>query len=233
MLLASGPSVPCCDICDPSLLDRTRPGITSGTKRPLRVKRGKPSTLVLDELHAWRIRVKARDFPGSMFSAESILADNVLELLATVGPIATEARLSAILNGQWGWETTYRDELFVLLSNLDIPAFEPLEGKKRVTNTRRTHEDVEEGRGLGQAAKKAKLVEVDPNIPADMQFSFEIGDYGHSAHLNSASTFTSTFPIAGYIHNFPRVSNVWVAGLRRLDVDLDGANASDSEPAGM
>jgi hypothetical protein len=84
------PTVPCCDICDPLLLNRTRPGnrIGDGTKSS-RVKAGVLWPPVLKKLHAWWCLVKAQDFGGSLFSADALLSDTLIDLLASVGLIPT------------------------------------------------------------------------------------------------------------------------------------------------
>lgn len=82
------PTVPCCDICDPSLLDRTRPGNrTDDGAKSSRVKAGVLCLPVLEKLHAWRCLVKARDFGGSLLSPDALLSDPLIDLLASVGPV--------------------------------------------------------------------------------------------------------------------------------------------------
>ncbi|KAF8950950.1 hypothetical protein BDZ97DRAFT_1891098 [Flammula alnicola] len=81
------PTVPCCDICDPSLLDRTCPGKRTDGAKTSRVKVGVLSSPVLEKLHDWRCLVKTRDFASSLFSADALLSDSFIDLLASVRPV--------------------------------------------------------------------------------------------------------------------------------------------------
>lgn len=125
------PTVPCCDICDPTLLDRTRPGCPPRTPRQTAVKRGVPDKAVQVALNQWRKTIKERDFEHSLFAASAILSDKTLELLASVGPIPTKAKFTQVLAGQWEWAERYGDDLFAKLSSLSISAMVPLPKKPR------------------------------------------------------------------------------------------------------
>lgn len=182
----AGPSVPCCDICDPSLLDRTRPGSPPEVARNARVKQGESSVEVLEKLHNWRCTVKHRDFSGSLFSIEALLSNSLIELLSKVGPVSSRARLSVILGGQWGWEATYGDELFSAMQEMNIPAFTPLLPKQGASITKRRREgEVEDNdqQTSNQPGKKKKTFTAVPGIPAEMQVSFELAGYTHDATL--------------------------------------------------
>ncbi|KAF8952572.1 P-loop containing nucleoside triphosphate hydrolase protein [Flammula alnicola] len=168
------PTVACCDICDPSLLDRTRPGKRSDITKTRRVKVGVPCLTVLEKLHDWRRLVKTRDFSASLFSADAVLSDAVVDLLASVGPVPTREKLSVILGGQWGWEMTYGDELFAAMKDMDIPPLVPLPTKSRATAAKRGHDGQERRE---KPAKKKKPVDLVREIPEDMQFTFEVSGY--------------------------------------------------------
>jgi len=177
-----GPTVPCCDVCDPSLLDRTRPGSRTGDgAKPGRVKFGVLQLPVLEKLHAWRCRVKARDFGGSLFSADALLSDPLIDLLASVGPVPTRERLSVILGGQWGWEMTYGNELFAAMMDMDIAALVRLPVKPRPA--KRGHDGQER---RNKPAEKKKAVTLVREIPEEMQVTFEVVGYSpnFSAPLN-------------------------------------------------
>ncbi|KII85582.1 hypothetical protein PLICRDRAFT_178633 [Plicaturopsis crispa FD-325 SS-3] len=113
--------VPCCDLCDPKLLDRTRPGIPPTPMRQTRLKKGMPCAMVQSALHAWRMSVCRRDFAHALFSGPSILKDETLDLLSSVGPFDSRAKLQKVLGQQWDWEAKYGDELFEVLVKIDIP----------------------------------------------------------------------------------------------------------------
>ncbi|KAL1707087.1 P-loop containing nucleoside triphosphate hydrolase protein [Schizophyllum commune] len=123
------PTVPCCDICDSTLLDSVRPGRPATTARQTKIKRGIPHTPVQQKLLEWRRLVVARDYPRSLFGGSAFLKDETVELLASVGSFDTEARLAKILGSQWKWYTSHGRELFGILKSFSIP-FITLPGKK-------------------------------------------------------------------------------------------------------
>ncbi|KAH7916974.1 hypothetical protein BV22DRAFT_1052782, partial [Leucogyrophana mollusca] len=58
------PTVKCCDICNPELLDLTRPGMNPrGTRQP-RITREEKSRFIEDALDDWRDSILGRDFPA-------------------------------------------------------------------------------------------------------------------------------------------------------------------------
>ncbi|KAH7903998.1 P-loop containing nucleoside triphosphate hydrolase protein [Hygrophoropsis aurantiaca] len=134
------PTVPCCDICDPSLLDLTRPGLPPDNKRQSTIKRGEICKTVQLKLHGWRTEVRRRDLPKSLISPSAILPDSVLDLLSSVGPIESEGQLDQLVSG-WVWYRRYGEELFKLMATLEIPPMKPLPKKPR--GKKRTIADAE------------------------------------------------------------------------------------------
>ncbi|KZP05646.1 P-loop containing nucleoside triphosphate hydrolase protein [Athelia psychrophila] len=150
------PTVPCCDLCCPELLNKTRPGIVLPAQHQARIMRGQPYMPVQIQLNAWRFDVRRRDFTRSMFDASGILKDESLELLSSVGPFPTRKRLSDVLAGQWKWEERYGDELFELLTVMDIPPMKRLPTKPR--GTKRVVEEESDGEGTGQKKRTRRAV---------------------------------------------------------------------------
>ncbi|KAJ2990544.1 hypothetical protein NUW54_g8438 [Trametes sanguinea] len=129
-------STPCCDICDPSLLDRTRPGPNPRTKRLRRVKRGKPVAEFQHKLYAWRQAVFKRDHHGAQWDCTGILSDSQVQHLTSVGH-PTRAKLSAILEASWVWWDEYADELVALMHAWPVP-FLPLKPRARTNQSKRS-----------------------------------------------------------------------------------------------
>ncbi|KAH7917338.1 P-loop containing nucleoside triphosphate hydrolase protein [Leucogyrophana mollusca] len=152
------PIVPCCDICEPSLLNRTRPGVPPVVQRQTAVKRGEICELVQDELHRWRKVVRRRDFPNALHPASSILKDETIDLLAAVGPISTMEDLERVLVGQWRWYSRYGNELLQILSKLDIPPMKPLPKKPR--GVKRTQDETVGTTTTAQRSRKRPAVNV-------------------------------------------------------------------------
>ncbi|KAH7906547.1 P-loop containing nucleoside triphosphate hydrolase protein [Hygrophoropsis aurantiaca] len=128
---APQPTVPCCDICDPSLLDKTRPGIAPTVPRQTSVKRGQVCEMVQDELHNWRKDIRKRDFANTFCAASGILSNETINLLSAVGPVTSREKLEKVLAGQWSWYSLYGEELFKKLSTLTIPPMVLLPKKPR------------------------------------------------------------------------------------------------------
>ncbi|KAJ7768855.1 P-loop containing nucleoside triphosphate hydrolase protein [Mycena metata] len=130
------PTAPCCDICSPELLDKTRPGKPPAVARQSATKRGEVNTDVQTTLHQWRVKIKARDYPTPLYTASAIMRDDTIALLSSVGPIDSRESLQTILAGQWTWWGEYGEELYSCLAALTIPPMVPLppkrRGKKRV-----------------------------------------------------------------------------------------------------
>ncbi|KAJ7026664.1 P-loop containing nucleoside triphosphate hydrolase protein [Mycena alexandri] len=127
------PTVPCCDICSPQLLDKTRPGKPPAVARQSAVKRGEVNTDVRTALHQWRVKIKARDYPTPLYTASAIMRDETIALLSSVGPIDSRESLQTTLAGQWTWWDEYGEDLYSCLAALTISPMVPLPSKRRGT----------------------------------------------------------------------------------------------------
>ncbi|KAE9401327.1 P-loop containing nucleoside triphosphate hydrolase protein [Gymnopus androsaceus JB14] len=117
--LAEG--VACCDLCDPTLLDKTRPGAPQTASRRSIIRKGLVHKETMSELNKWRTEIFKRDFSSMLFGPSGVLKDETVELLASVGPIKTLARLDKVLGGQWSWREKYGPSLVETLAVLEIP----------------------------------------------------------------------------------------------------------------
>ncbi|KAJ7590265.1 P-loop containing nucleoside triphosphate hydrolase protein [Mycena floridula] len=115
------PTAPCCDLCDPSLLDRIRPSSPLQIPRQSSVKKGVPQKSTQDKLHEWQSMVYKRDFRRSLFGPSGIMKDETISLLSSVGPIHSQKVLEKVLAGQWTWYERYGDELLAWLMTLNMP----------------------------------------------------------------------------------------------------------------
>ncbi|KAH9912363.1 P-loop containing nucleoside triphosphate hydrolase protein [Fomitopsis serialis] len=123
----------CCDICDPALLDRTRPGAVLPAKKIKRVARGHPDVEAQLKLCDWRDMVYERDHPGSLYDSTAILDDSSIERLVTAGNLPHNI-LTSILKPSWVWWDKYGDELITYIAALNIK-FIPKPGKKTTKQT--------------------------------------------------------------------------------------------------
>ncbi|KAJ7660438.1 P-loop containing nucleoside triphosphate hydrolase protein [Mycena rosella] len=125
------PTVACCDICHPELLDLVRPGKAPKAARQSTIKRGEVNNNLQVVLDGWRTSIKQRDYPSPLFASSALLRDETIALLASVGPINSREHLQKILAGQWMWWDKYGGELYAGLAGQTIPPMVPLPRKTR------------------------------------------------------------------------------------------------------
>ena len=124
------PCVPCCDLCDPSLLNQTRPAPPS---RVLRKKKATPGVVdpkLKKEIVKWRKEVWTRDFKDSLFGPSAILSEEALESVSSFGKIERLIDLESALGG-WAWFGRYGDELLNIFRRLDIAPMQAKPSKPR------------------------------------------------------------------------------------------------------
>lgn len=166
------------------MLNRTRPGTPSKIPRQKKVKQGEICHKTEAELHTWRTAVKKRDFQRTLFSIDALLPDGIISLLSSVGPIKTREELSACLSGEWGWESTYGDELYSKLTTLNLPALVPLPAKNTRGPKRPVDVRSQEEEGTEKPAKRLKAaltaLRLEPLIshePTSFQGQFQLTGY--------------------------------------------------------
>lgn len=145
-----------------------------------------PNVDVLARLHTWHQTVKKRDFPLSLVSASGFLLDTVVEVLGSVGVVSTHARFREVLGERWGWEVTYREELYRELKNMPMTPFVPCPETAKQASRKRTSEDKScqshdgqdiAGSGAAETQRVKKKKELVAGIPENMQVNFEVMGY--------------------------------------------------------
>ncbi|EIW77928.1 P-loop containing nucleoside triphosphate hydrolase protein [Coniophora puteana RWD-64-598 SS2] len=111
-------SVPCCDICHPSLLDQIRPGPKPSVQRGPKTKKCEPRADIVKAIHAWRVRV-SQTFPRHSFlTPGSVLSEDGVTGLASMTPLSAET-ISTWLVPRWiRWEK-YGEELTNVVLDAD------------------------------------------------------------------------------------------------------------------
>ncbi|KAI0772184.1 P-loop containing nucleoside triphosphate hydrolase protein [Irpex lacteus] len=131
-LASHPPIVACCDICVPSLFNKTRPGIlraaTLGSPAAS-PRKGLPDSTAVTLLQAWRIKIFERDHSGSLLCPSAILSNTILLDLASYGPISSETA-RRVLEARWIWYSVYGDELVEFLKSVPR-VYEPLKKNRQ------------------------------------------------------------------------------------------------------
>lgn len=111
----------CCDICNPELLELSKPGKPASSTRSRKVKRGEPFEEARQRLNAWRTSIVERDFKHALFGPSAILSDDMIDLLTSVGNIKLKSYFEELVGHHWGWYSEYGTDLFALVSGWEIP----------------------------------------------------------------------------------------------------------------
>ncbi|TCD65949.1 hypothetical protein EIP91_001979 [Steccherinum ochraceum] len=122
------PSVPCCDICDPTLFDRTRPSPktqkqeaaarTRSANEKLPVQ-GSPDCLAAAALTRWRRAVYKRDHEYAQYGSDAILPQDEIDTLTSYGPL-TPVAISQLVASSWVFWEKHGDELVREIGKLTI-----------------------------------------------------------------------------------------------------------------
>ncbi|KZT71233.1 P-loop containing nucleoside triphosphate hydrolase protein, partial [Daedalea quercina L-15889] len=112
------PTTPCCDLCDPSLLDHARPPHLPRASKKSPKTQGLPDMKAQKVLEEWRVSKHTQDYMHAPFAPSAILDDETIAKLTSVGSL-TRARAKVILQ-DWLWRTEYEAELCDLLSSLEM-----------------------------------------------------------------------------------------------------------------
>ena len=146
--------MPCCDVCDPLLLNATRPPPPDTKPCAATVKRGIINVDVVKALYEWRKKIMRRDFPNVCFESSGMLSNDHLDLLSSVGPISSEM-LKRLLGENWAWYNEYGAELLTRLNELEIPAMKPKPKALKALKKRTVDDDTTEV-ASGTVSKRVK-----------------------------------------------------------------------------
>ena len=128
------PTVPCCDICNPELLNLTRPAAPRQISRKTAVTYEAVNPATQSSLKQWRTSIWNRDFEDAIFSPAGILSDDAVDKLSSVvSPIENLISLERALGGGWAWFGTYGDELLEKIKTLPFKSMGPKPKQKRAT----------------------------------------------------------------------------------------------------
>ena len=103
----------------------TRPGPPVSVQRASALKLGIPNSEVVEAVHECRRKIWERDFPHAIFGSSGILSDEIVESLASVGPILSLIQLEKVVGENWPWFGKYGDELLEVFKKMTIPPLQP------------------------------------------------------------------------------------------------------------
>jgi hypothetical protein len=114
--ILSEPTVTCCDVCDPTLLDLVRPGPrpTSTTKKL--AYRKQPNMHIVSALREWRCKALISDNHPSYLPASYILSEEAINKLASLSP-CTESSVKVYLSQQWVFWSTYGSDVTAVIAS--------------------------------------------------------------------------------------------------------------------
>ncbi|KAI0349391.1 P-loop containing nucleoside triphosphate hydrolase protein [Trametes cingulata] len=146
-------SAACCDLCNPGLLDRTRPGASPRLRRAKKPKRGNPALEYQPRLYAWCRTVFERDHCGAQWDYSGILSHDQVEHLTSVGPV-DKAKLASILESSWVWWEEYADELLIYMQDWPIPFVPTRSARARKSGKRQRDLDADTTSDRAQSKHK-------------------------------------------------------------------------------
>ncbi|KAF8669026.1 Atp-dependent dna helicase, partial [Rhizoctonia solani] len=118
-VLSSG--VPCCDVCDPSVLDKVRVPPPKTRRRVVQAKKGQLNPKIVKSLIAWREVIHKRDHSHVQWAPNALLDDQTIHSIANRPDIALGTNLARLLEGSWGYWGHYGGELLDLLKQAPVP----------------------------------------------------------------------------------------------------------------
>ncbi|KAH9008258.1 P-loop containing nucleoside triphosphate hydrolase protein [Lactarius hengduanensis] len=107
---ASQPVVPCCDVCDPSLLDLVRPGLRSKSTTKKLAYGKQPNLKVVSTLRNWCQKVLIDDKHPRYLPASYILSEEAINKLASLSP-GTDSTVEGYLSQQWVFWARYGSDV--------------------------------------------------------------------------------------------------------------------------
>ncbi|KAG8698171.1 hypothetical protein FRC09_007392 [Ceratobasidium sp. 395] len=114
-------TVPCCDNCNPEVLDAVAPPPLQRRCRKYKPKAGEINCALESALLSWREEVCERDFSYLPVAPDAILNDECIESIARRSDSRKKEKLQLILEG-WGYWDEYGDEL---LARIQVVLPEP------------------------------------------------------------------------------------------------------------
>jgi hypothetical protein len=106
-------TVPCCDCCDPSILNQVIPPPREKQRRITKPKKGKINAALQSDLTTWREEICTRDYSHVLWAPNAFLDDETIASIASRPDIANQTQLAMLLDAHWGFWGQYGQELLI------------------------------------------------------------------------------------------------------------------------
>ncbi|KAF4622423.1 hypothetical protein D9613_008999 [Agrocybe pediades] len=201
------PTAPCCDLCDPSLLNRTRPAAPEPVPRKTTVKTGVVNKKVQLTLLGWRRKIWERDFKDSMLGPSVVLKDEIIDTLSSVGPIGRLNELEKVTGGDWPWFGKYGNELLDEMSKLAITPMQAKIGRTRRAEKRPAPVNDNDGDNPNSGSRRKREIGVTSTSAAALSQMSPVGTPVNHGSAQTATTSTLTHanynPYTPTVHHHP------------------------------
>lgn len=109
-------SVPCCDLCDPSFLERFHFMPPQKQSRAPQLSKKDSCPLMVKALKAWRKSTFERDYPNVCWDSTAFMDDKLIDKLASVDPGVSPELLKRAFSPQWAHWAKYEAAIFDIVS---------------------------------------------------------------------------------------------------------------------
>ena len=99
----------------------TQPGPPVSVQRAPALKLGILNSEVVEAVHECRRKIWKCNFPHAIFGSSGILSNEIVESLASVGPILSLIQLEKVVGENWPWFGKYGDVLLEVFKKNDNP----------------------------------------------------------------------------------------------------------------
>ncbi|KAG9125841.1 hypothetical protein FRC07_005991 [Ceratobasidium sp. 392] len=112
--------VPCCDLCNPSFLDKFHFTPRQKATRARRVAKCEVSQPTVRALKQWRDSTFERDYPSATWDSSSFMDDSLINLLSSIDPTATSLdAITGSVQAQWAHWAKYKERIYEVLLSID------------------------------------------------------------------------------------------------------------------
>jgi hypothetical protein len=110
------PSAPCCDLCDPSFLERFHFTSPRKQSRAPQLSKKDSCPLIINVLRAWHEATFGHNYPNICWDSTAFMDDKLINKLAAVEPGVPLKLLKHAFSPQWAYWVKYEAVIFAIVS---------------------------------------------------------------------------------------------------------------------